>query len=372
MLPDDFFSNLEHHLRSNLPFVAYRKPNDSSVNAILQNTNTLFSTQNFTESGFVFSPFSDSHKTVLIPLAESKMRSCTLKIKASNNKYQSRVEGIDHNKDQHLNLVQKGIDAIKNRQFQKVVLSRCETINLAENQFISVFQRLLQTYSTAFVYCWFHPKVGLWLGATPEILLSVTGLRFKTMALAGTQALKDSLNVNWETKEREEQAFVTNYIETKLKPYVNGLKISEPKTVKAGNLLHLQSNISGTLNTDLQTILSHLHPTPAVCGLPVNESKTFILKNESYDREYYTGFLGELNLKETTSRNTNRRNVENNAYSSIKTVSHLFVNLRCMQIDNNNQALIYVGGGITKDSNPEDEWQETVSKAETMKRVLLS
>ena len=371
MRSDDFFSNLEHHFRSNLPFVAYRKPNDSSVNGLLQNTKTLFSTQNFTESGFVFSPFSDSHTTVLMPLEQCKSLSCTLEVEASNNYYQNRVEGIAHNKKQHLNLVQKGIDAIKNAQFQKVVLSRCEIVDVSENQSISVFKRLLQTYSTAFVYCWFHPKVGLWLGATPEILLSVSGSRFKTMALAGTQAFKDSLDVNWATKEQEEQEFVTNYIEAKLKPFVGALKVSEPTTVKAGNLLHLQSNISGTFNTDLQTVLKHLHPTPAVCGLPVKKAKTFILETESYDREYYTGFLGELNLKETTSRNTNRRNVENNAYSSVKTVSHLFVNLRCMQI-NNNQALIYVGGGITKDSNPEDEWQETVSKAETMKRVLLS
>jgi isochorismate synthase len=40
-----------------------------------------------------------------------------------------------------------------------------------------------------------------------------------------------------------------------------------------------------------------------------------------------------------------------------------------MQISNNN-ALIYIGGGITKDSNPEAEWQETVTKAEVMKKVL--
>ena len=70
------------------------------------------------------------------------------------------------------------------------------------------------------------------------------------------------------------------------------------------------------------------------------------------------------------SRNTNSRNVENNAYASIKTVSNLFVNLRCMQISN-QEAIIYVGGGITKDSNVEAEWEETVQKALVMKKVLL-
>ena len=35
-----------------------------------------------------------------------------------------------------------------------------------------------------------------------------------------------------------------------------------------------------------------------------------------------------------------------------------------------NKASIFVGGGITKDSNAEKEWEETVSKSKTMKRVL--
>ena len=76
------------------------------------------------------------------------------------------------------------------------------------------------------------------------------------------------------------------------------------------------------------------------------------LKNENYNRAYYTGFLGELNLNET-SKNT----------------SELFVNLRCMEIKK-DIAVLFIGGGITKESNPESEWLETVSKSETMKKVL--
>ncbi|MCK5637446.1 MAG: chorismate-binding protein, partial [Flavobacteriaceae bacterium] len=44
-------------------------------------------------------------------------------------------------------------------------------------------------------------------------------------------------------------------------------------------------------------------------------------------------------------------------------------NLRCMQIKNSN-AIVYVGGGITVDSIPENEWEETVAKSEVMKRVI--
>ena len=35
-----------------------------------------------------------------------------------------------------------------------------------------------------------------------------------------------------------------------------------------------------------------------------------------------------------------------------------------------NKAILYVGGGITKDSIPENEWEETLNKAQIIKRVL--
>ena len=112
-----------------------------------------------------------------------------------------------------------------------------------------------------------------------------------------------------------------------------------------------------------------MHPTPAVCGYPKQKAKDFILQNETYSRAYYTGFLGELNLKQSKTRNTNRRNVENNAYATVKTYSNFYVNLRCMQFKD-DKALIYVGGGITKDSVAENEWEETLNKTKTIGNVL--
>jgi isochorismate synthase len=73
-----------------------------------------------------------------------------------------------------------------------------------------------------------------------------------------------------------------------------------------------------------------------------------VLDNEAYKRSYYTGFLGELNIHKN---------------------SNLFVNLRCMEIKRNN-AEIYIGGGITKGSIPEKEWEETVAKSNIMLKAL--
>jgi len=382
MTSEDFFQNIHQHLKKQLPFVVYRKPNEGEVKAMLQNTKQLHLIKDYSEKGFVMAPFDATKSSVLIPFEASVSIACASvnlsELLELSNKlvkkgtFRDNSEDVDSDRNFHIKLVQKGVEAIKKAQFGKVVLSRREPFGLKEENPIEIFKRLLQNYPTAFVYCWFHPEIGLWLGATPENLISTEGSRFKTMALAGTQKYEGTEQVLWQKKEKEEQQFVTDFILQSLKESTENIHISEVKTVKAGNLLHLQTNISGILNfknSSFKDLLDQLHPTPAVCGMPKEASKQFILKNENYNREFYTGFLGELNLQEKNTRNTNRRNVENNAYASIKNVSNLFVNLRCMQILD-KKALIYVGGGITKDSNLEAEWQETCSKALVMKKVL--
>jgi isochorismate synthase len=46
-----------------------------------------------------------------------------------------------------------------------------------------------------------------------------------------------------------------------------------------------------------------------------------------------------------------------------------FVNLRCMQLTENG-AILYAGGGITAQSDPAAEYDETVNKMKTMYRLL--
>jgi isochorismate synthase len=215
---------------------------------------------------------------------------------------------------------------------------------------VTTFQKLVQQYRSAFVYCLYHPKIGTWLGATPEQLLKANTTNFETIALAGTQKDTGAATVIWQQKEQEEQQFVTDYIVSKLKDSGAEIQVSQAYSVKAGSLWHIKTDISGDFGPalDLQKAIQLLHPTPAVCGVPKAVSKAFIQANENYNRSFYTGFLGELNRD---------------------FVSDLFVNLRCMQIEN-NQAYLYMGCGITKDSDPEKEWKESVNKSMTMKRIL--
>ncbi|MBZ9630491.1 chorismate-binding protein [Salegentibacter sp. LM13S] len=380
MNSEDFFTKLETQIQNENPFVAYRGPKAKSglTKALLQDSSKTYKTSIFNESGFVFAPFENPESAFLIPSENAEIISTEYPAEISSDAKKINQDfppayTYTDSKIQHEKLVEKGIEAIAKGEFKKVVLSRKESVQ-TQLEALGIFKNLLKKYDTAFVYFWFHPQTGIWLGATPETLLNVEREKFKTMALAGTQAFEGTSSVNWGEKEIEEQQIVTDSILENLKHKVSGkIHKSEPYTSKAGNLLHLQTDITGMLDPEkssLKSLILALHPTPAVCGLPKVNAKKFILENEGYDREFYSGFLGELNMTKEVKRNSNRRNQENQAYGSILKQTSLFVNLRCMKLEA-GKARLFIGGGITKDSNPANEWLETVNKSHTIKSVLV-
>ncbi len=370
MTQDSFFETLERQYQNQLPFVVYSRAINSIIKCWLQKDDMLHTTLDFIESGFVFAPFDLNDKSILLP--ETECEHLTLEISNLDLDEDFKTTTIENTGEaEHLQLVTKGIDTIKQEELSKVVLSRKVEKDIVNTNPLSIFKRLFNTYKNAMVYCWYHPKVGLWLGATPELLFKVEGKQLTTISLAGTQPYSETEEVSWTNKEYEEQQIVTDYITKQIEPHTSDIKISEVETVRAGNLLHLKTYIRSRIKAEnsLKSVIEALHPTPAVCGFPKEASKQFILKNENYKREYYTGFLGELNLKTSKTRNTNRRNVENNAYAVVRKHSNFYVNLRCMQLKD-EKAIIYVGGGITKDSVPQNEWEETVNKTKTIVNVL--
>jgi isochorismate synthase len=270
-----------------------------------------------------------------------------------------QIAAQETDKEKYQALVRQAIDAIVQGAFRKVVTSRKQIVDLEQPLPPTyIFERLCERYPQAFVSLFFLPEKGVWLGASPEVLVSVNAAQeFRTMALAGTQARqvgKSLAEAVWTQKEIEEQALVSRYIINCLKKIrVREFEEVGPRTVQAGNLLHLQTDFL----IDLQAInypqlpsvmLDLLHPTSAVCGMPKAESLAFLLGHEGYERDFYSGYLGPVNIEQET---------------------HLFVNLRCMQWQP-EQLWLYAGGGITIDSQPEKEWQETVMKCQTMLQVL--
>ncbi|MFT4033192.1 MAG: chorismate-binding protein [Siphonobacter sp.] len=256
------------------------------------------------------------------------------------------------------------VEKMKQRAFQKVVLSRRKWVKLPYLfDHVEAFNKLCEAYPDMFVSLVSLPEASeVWLGTTPEVLVSEDqqGI-FRTMSLAATQKATTEAGeeialseAKWNHKEIEEQAIVSRYIiecfkKIRLREYLE----SGPRTVRAGNLLHLRTDFKVDTKAinfpQLTTVmLELLHPTSAVCGTPKAIAQQFIEQNEGYPRGYYSGFLGPVNI--------------NNE-------SNLFVNLRTMQIEA-DWGILYAGAGITEDSIPEQEWQETEMKCQTLLSVL--
>lgn len=332
------------YFQNQLPFVIYAKPNETTLFGVFQNDATLHLFEN--QAGFVFASFY-SETNVVFPLSDSEILHEEITLEIEESSIQSDNKTDEKSQILFENLVKKAVLEIENGTFEKVVLSR--KIEVSESvDVVKSYQNLLKKYPTAFRYLWFHPKVGLWMGATPEQLAKIENNTFKTVALAGTQVVKD--DIIWQEKEIIEQQLVTDYIKNRTENLVEVLQISDSYTQKAGNLVHLKSDISGKLKHNVSEIvvINALHPTSAVCGMPLEVARNFILENEKYNRKYYAGFLGEFQMQEQTN---------------------LFVNLRCCEIKK-DVTTIYVGCGITKDSQADKEFIETENKSKTILSVL--
>lgn len=256
-------------------------------------------------------------------------------------------------------LVTKAKAAIDQGHFEKVVPSRFEEVPYSDDfDVLDAFHRLCELHPAAMVSLVSSQATGTWLGATPELLVSIDKhAKFKTHALAGTQpysASVDLKSVAWTQKEIEEQALVSRYIINCFKKIrVREYAEHGPKTVVAGNVMHLKTeyevNTSDINFPQLGSVmLKLLHPTSAVCGMPLDNALEFLKANEGYHRELYSGFLGPVNFEQE---------------------SHLYVNLRCLQLLEKSVRL-YAGAGITTDSDPEKEFLETEMKMKGLKTLI--
>lgn len=190
-----------------------------------------------------------------------------------------------------------------------------------------------------------------WLIATPEVLLEEREGTLRTMALAATMSIEEAAHLKpsqWSDKNREEQRIVADYIASRLSDL--GIKFSQSAvhTKIAGQLVHLCTDFTMEDTDEIGKIIAALHPTPAICGLPAKRAYHLLREIERHDRRYYAGFSGPIRLDGGT---------------------HLFVTLRCMALQNDN-AMLYAGGGLLAASECESEWVETQRKLKTMLNVL--
>ncbi|WP_167612079.1 chorismate-binding protein [Maribellus sediminis] len=354
-------------LENNLTFAAYRLPNKSKPELIVQQQHEILPVENLANitslNGFLVAPFIQSAENPMFLIqpdfyfkgeVSEEQFDELIQINHSDKASSNEELPYEVSKDEYLGQIEKIIGSIKNNDFQKVVLSRTKIVNNNLTGHIpELLSKLCDRFPNAFIYI-FNTPGKLWIGATPEPFAVLNNEVFYTSSVAGTKENTDKYRSieNWGSKEILEQQYVTDYINSVLNAnHWENITHTGPYVKKAGNLLHLRTDftsVSGPSNGNLGHLITNLHPTPAVCGFPKKEALQIISEVEKHNREYYSGFLGPVGMGQPVT---------------------LFVNLRCMKIAGSN-IVLYSGGGLTIDSHPVDEWYETEIKASTLLSVI--
>lgn len=249
-------------------------------------------------------------------------------------------------KSAYCDLAYEFIHYLQDCEIDKAILSRIKEVDFNSNSAVQLFQNLEKKYPNAFCYLIESPQIGTWIGATPETLIEIDNGKGKTMALAGTKPSPD--DSKWGEKEVHEQQLVTDFIHAKLLNYCNELTVSDRQELTAGPVKHLVHYFDFSISKEKEwELIIDLHPTPAVSGFPRDKALKCISNFEPHDRSFYAGIIGLRTLESV----------------------ELFVNLRSAQIIN-NKLFLFVGGGLTQASIPDNEWEETENKAKTILNVI--
>jgi isochorismate synthase len=262
-------------------------------------------------------------------------------------------EAPEWNRREYVEEVRLLLERMEREELRKVVLSRTMTVPAeAVAMAPALFSRMLG-YGDAFVFLVSMPGKGTWAGASPELFLKYDREGFRTMALAATRAVGETVfPVDWSAKEREEQEIVAGYVEETLAAFfTRHLEREPPVTTRAGNLYHLCTRFFSDEQLpadEIDQLVGTLHPTPAVCGVPKRRAMQVIAETERAERGYYGGLVGPVE--------------HSGAFE-------LHVNIRSLEVLPGAFRL-HVGGGITRGSDAEGEWRETCHKAETLLNLL--
>ncbi|MDR1881039.1 MAG: isochorismate synthase [Tannerellaceae bacterium] len=349
-------AGLDCLIRQNRSFAMYRIPGEEDCHFLMQEegeVDVLYDMEELNgQTGFVIAPFEASASCPVVVIRPDRW---SIPLPAGE---EERNHAAAHRPPAGWDLSEAKaaygayfstfIEPLKEKRFEKLVLSRSVTIG-REAGFspATAFSYACKRYIRSYVYLCHTPQTGTWIGSTPEILLSGSGNDWHTVALAGTQRVRNGeLPRTWNDKNLIEQMLVTAYVRKQLTHFQASPTEKGPYTVQAGELAHLKTDFRFALsgNDRLGSLLKLLHPTPAISGIPKEEAFGFILRNEAYDRRYYAGFIGWLNPGGR---------------------SDIYVNLRCMQVT--DQAFtLYAGGGLLPMSTVDEEWQELEDKLQTM------
>lgn len=256
--------------------------------------------------------------------------------------------------------VERGRDLIHRGKFQKIVIAR--KVDLETDQPIRISRALYhlrEHFPGCYIFLVQSNDGPVFIGATPERLISLRHNRVLTEGLAGSISRGESASEDAalehrlmeSLKDRSEHDFVVRDIRDNLEPLSRNLEHPiHPRVKKLDNVQHLFTPIRAQArnNITIHELAGTLHPTPAVGGYPREEAIPYIGEIETIDRGWYAGPIGWANL-----------NGDGEFAVAIRSA-----------LVSNKKASLFAGCGIVADSDPDKEWEETELKLTPLLNAL--
>lgn len=261
--------------------------------------------------------------------------------------------------DHYLEAVSKARDAVCDGHITKAVIAR-EIVVEAEQPIDvhAVLHRLRATFGNSYRY-----SMNGFIGASPELLIEISGQTIRSHPLAGTTPRTgDPITDNElarklmsSMKDQVEHRVVIDVIHDMLLPYCSYLDWEpEPSVIQVANVQHLGTLIEGHLSDDHPPLLElarMLCPTPALGGHPRAEALAIIDQHEGFDRRNYGGAIGWVDA-------------EGNGTMAVA--------IRCAELSEDRKtARLIAGGGIVAASDSDAELAETQAKFQAMLSAIV-
>lgn len=259
--------------------------------------------------------------------------------------------------DEWRRAVAEAVEAAESGMITKVVLARSVRVGMGSPiAAFDVVALLADRYPECRVFGWQQGR-SAFVGASPELLVSRRGGRFRSVALAGSAArsaapgddrrLADSLLAS--SKDRVEHAVVVEEILRRLGPLAEVVDVPPvPVVERYATVQHLSTPVVGRTAATILELAEALHPTPAVGGHPEPEALAFQAKLEQIDRGWYAGGIG---------------------WADSSGDGDVAVGLRSALIGGDG-AVLYAGNGIVAGSDPDAEVEETRIKLRPLLDLL--
>ncbi len=253
----------------------------------------------------------------------------------------------DDKSDYWKSITEQALQVLQTGIVEKLVLSRPYKFFVNGSlKWTELLKRLNHRFSDCYLF-FIKKNSSVFFGSSPEMFLKVSGNTVEVESVAGSAPRGNQFEsdhafekiLTTSDKNHREHQYVSEFITDVLKKYSNSIRIIEEKQVKKlDNIQHLTTRISAELSNDnLFELINSLFPTPAVCGVPKNSAMSFIRKLETHDRGLYSGLVGWIDFNGGCE---------------------LAVAIRSALLKD-NCVIAFAGAGLVKNSNPDEEFEET-------------